>query len=221
MDLEFELMKDPSSPGFFCVTTSNRQEPNPVPGRHEDAFGMFEFELPGDMEVLEQFERDMLEDIGFEKTTFETGDYKQVADHFKVREITGEVEARIGQKRSKVFFLKNFPDHTSSFWNMKRKGDTANKIDVILHGIETIGSAERSSDPEEMEKLFHTISNGEYAKKIFDLFGKDRVLKELQEFLDLPFIVRCGGGIGLTRLIRAMKMSGIMEPAENSTMMAG
>ena len=100
--------------------------------------------------------------------------------------------------------IKNFPNHTSPFWNMKQNGDgTAAKIDVIISGQETIGSAERSSDTDEMWNMFHTISDGLYANLLYDKFGKNRVEAELKDFLDLDFIPRVGGGIGLTRLIRA------------------
>ncbi len=91
---------------------------------------------------------------------------------------------------------------------MKREGDYAKKIDVILYGIETIGSAERSTDPEEMRSRFHSISGGRYAKKLFAEFRKDRVEKELEDFLRLKFFPRCGGGIGMTRMIRALKLLG-------------
>ena len=57
--------------------------------------------------------------------------------------------------------------------------ETARKIDVILHGIETIGSAERSTSKEEMRSQFYTISDGQYANTLFEKFGKDRVEKEL------------------------------------------
>lgn len=50
-----------------------------------------------------------------------------------------------------------------------------------------------------------TISNGEYAEMLFSLFGKERVMKELDEFLTLPFFHRYGGGIGINRMIDAMK----------------
>ena len=33
---------------------------------------------------------------------------------------------------------------------MKKNGDISNKVDVILHGVETIGSAERSCNKDEM-----------------------------------------------------------------------
>jgi aspartyl/asparaginyl-tRNA synthetase len=81
-----------------------------------------------------------------------------------------------------------------------------NKVDVILYGQETIGSAERSCDPEEMRHNFYTIERGGYSAKLFELFGKDRVEKELEEFLSFDFFPRFGGGIGMTRLARAYEL---------------
>jgi aspartyl/asparaginyl-tRNA synthetase len=83
-------------------------------------------------------------------------------------------------------------------------GDIAMKCDVIMGGMETIGSAERSSDTEKMREMFHTISDGMYANLLFKLFGKERVEKELDEFLSYDFFPRFGGGIGITRMISAL-----------------
>ncbi len=58
---------------------------------------------------------------------------------------------------------------------------------MILHGVETIGSAQRSSDPEEMRKQFYNISEGQYANILFSNFTKDRVERELDEFLQHKF----------------------------------
>ena len=41
-------------------------------------------------------------------------------------------------------------------------------------------------------------------------FGKERVEKELEEFLNYNFFQRSGGGIGVTRMIRAMKLSNLV-----------
>ena len=77
--------------------------------------------------------------------------------------------------------------------------------------METIGSAERSCNPDEMRKMFYEISDGMYAKTLFGKFGKDRVEKELNAFLDNDLKIRCGGGIGVTRLIRGMKMEKLIN----------
>ena len=73
--------------------------------------------------------------------------YSDVAKKYEVVELEHEHETQLETDYGKVFFLKNFPNNTSPFWNMKQNGDgTAAKIDVILGGMETIGSAERSID---------------------------------------------------------------------------
>ncbi len=41
MWLEHVLLKNPELPGAFCVSTSYRNVPNPVEGRHELKFTMF------------------------------------------------------------------------------------------------------------------------------------------------------------------------------------
>lgn len=206
------LLTDPSLPGLFCITTSYRQEPEPKKGRHDLIFPMFEFETHGDMDHLMQLERELLEFLGFGSgNSYPSGSYQAMAARYKTRELTYVHEAYLRRHFGDVFFLHTFPEYTSPFWNMKREGDCAKKIDVIICGMETIGSAERSTDPEDMRRRFHTISEGKYAKRLFANFRKDRVLKELKYFLALPMIPRCGGGIGMTRMIRAMKLAGILK----------
>ncbi len=207
MWLEYELLTNPTWPGVFCVSTSYRNEQNPVPGRHKIIFPMFEFELPGGIDELEAFETELLEYLGFgTKKDFTYKTYDELAEHYKTKELTHAHENQMTKDFGKVVFCKDFPTYTSPFWNMKKKGsDYAHKIDVIIAGNETIGSAERSSDIGEMTKEFYAISDGAYAQKLFELFGKVRVEQELQEFLSLDFFPRSGGGIGLTRLINAMK----------------
>ena len=53
--------------------------------------------------------------------------------------------------------------------------------------------------------LMNTISDGGYANLLFDLFGKERVEAELDEFFQHDFIPRFGGGIGMTRMISALR----------------
>jgi len=218
MWLEYELLKQPKLPGVFCVSTSYRNEQHPVPGRHKLIFPMFEFELQGDIEALQVFETELLEHLGFgPQTGFTYKTYDELKNHYDTEELTHKDENQMEEDFGNIVFCSEFPRYTSPFWNMKQKNpDYAQKIDVIIHGNETIGSAERSSDPKQMRTEFYTISDGKYAKKLFDLFGKSRVEKELDEFLELNFFPRSGGGIGLTRLIDAMKKGGIMNNLNNN-----
>ncbi len=215
MWLEYELLNRPEVPGFFCLSTSYRNEPNPVPGRHNIIFPMFEFEMHGGMKELVKLGGEMCEFLGFgDKDSFAHGDYEVMAEEYETSILEREHEEAIGRDFGNVFFLKNFPERTSPFWNMKRSEEDPSiscKLDILLHGMETIGSAERSCNPEEQKRAFETIEGGAYAQKLYDLFGKDRVMSELDEFLDFDFIPRSGGGIGVTRLIRAMKLSGLLE----------
>ena len=221
MWLENYLLTYPEEKGFFCVSTSYRNEPNPIPGRHDKIFPMFEFELKGGIDELRKVEMELLDYLGFNKSDDEKSikkldypcdDYDNICKEYGVDELEHEHEKMLEKDYGEVFFLENFPERTSPFWNMRLHDDKvhSNKIDVIMHGIETIGSAERSTNKEEMKDKFRTISDGGYANTLYAQFGKERVEKELEEFLNYEFFQRAGGGIGMTRIIRAMKLSNLI-----------
>ena len=97
MWLEYEMLRDPSNPGYFCVSTSYRNEPNPIPGRHNVIFPMFEFEIKGGIEELEVMESELLEFVGFKLNAHDNGetyyhgdDYKNVAVKYGVKELENE-----------------------------------------------------------------------------------------------------------------------------------
>ena len=226
MWLEYELLTKPDLEGCYCVSTSYRQEQNPLPGRHDVIFPMFEFESHGNFEDLIQLENDLCKHLGFKSKTernmytedFPGGLYQSVLAKYTGEELDAHHEEEMYQEYGDVFFLTKFPESTSPFWNMKISEERgpkdvklANKCDVIMGGMETIGSAERATDVQEMKEQFYTISDGEYAKLLFNLFGKDRVELELFKFLSHDFIPRYGGGIGVTRLISAMKRANLLS----------
>ena len=45
---------------------------------------------------------------------------------------------------------------------------------------------------------------------LYDNLGEERVNNELEEFLKLDFFTRYGGGIDVTRMIRALKLSNLI-----------
>lgn len=206
MWLEHELLKNPEWPGCFCISTSYRQEKNPIPGRHELIFPMFEFESKGGMKELLQLESELLAHLGFDSPV--EVKYDDVCQEYGGVEILeDEHESRMWKEKGSVVSLQYFPRRTNPFWNMKNKdGEIFNKVDVILYGQETIGSAERSCDVEKMKEMFYTIEDGKYCAKLFELFGKERVEAELEIFLAYDFFPRFGGGIGLTRMARAWEL---------------
>jgi aspartyl/asparaginyl-tRNA synthetase len=207
MWLEHELLKNPEWNGVFCISTSYREEKNPIPGRHELIFPMFEFESKGTMEDLIKLEGDLLAHLGFGDSMHEVK-YEDVCEEYGgVPILEDEHESRMWKEKGNIVSLQHFPIRTNPFWNMKHDQDGIfNKVDVIMYGQETIGSAERSCDVEKMKEMFYTIENGGYSTKLFELFGKERVEAELEEFLKFDFFPRFGGGIGMTRLARAYEL---------------
>ncbi|MBP6219383.1 MAG: hypothetical protein KA436_12425 [Oligoflexales bacterium] len=211
MWLELELLKNPGIPGVFCATTSYRNEANPIPGRHDKIFPMFEFESAGGIDELRKIEADLLSFLGFSAPV--TLEYEQACSQYQTSEIKAKHEDMMHRDFGPVISLEKFPRRTHPFWNMKHNEETDlyNKIDVILYGVETIGSAERATSPEEMYKNFHQISNGQYAELLFKAFGQKRVIQELDEYLSLSFFPRFGAGIGITRLARALDLANLLK----------
>lgn len=212
MWLEYELLKNPEPAGYFCLTTSYRMEKEPKQDRHDLIFPLFEFEMKGGMDKLIELEKDLLEHLGYDKEKFVEGKYLDVAEKYETKELDHEHEERLYRENSATFFLTDFPEFTNPFWNMKRSGsNSSNKVDVILSGQETIGSAERETDKEIMRTRFNSIMDGGYREKLYELFGKERTDAELDDYLNFDFFERCGGGIGMTRLIRSMKLEGLVN----------
>ena len=211
MWLEYELLKNPEPEGYFCLTTSYRMEKNPVEDRHDLIFPLFEFEMKGGMDALIQLEKDLLVHLGYDSGKFIEEDYNNLTKLYGTTELEHEHEQRLYDELTPTFFIKNFPEFTSPFWNMKRNDDeTANKVDVILSGQETFGSAERETNKQVMRERFNTIMDGKYKDKIYELFSKERTEAEMEDYLKFDFFERCGGGIGVTRLIRSMRMEGLL-----------
>jgi aspartyl/asparaginyl-tRNA synthetase len=207
MWLEYELLMNPEWNGVFCISTSYREEKDPIPGRHELIFPMFEFESKGGITEMLKLESELLEWLGFEQP-IEVNYDEMCEEYGGIPILENEHETKMWKEIGPVVSLQHFPRRTNPFWNMKNKdGEIFNKVDVILYGQETIGSAERSCDVDTMKEMFYTIENGGYAAKLFELFGKERVEGELEEFLKFDFFPRFGAGIGLTRLGRAYELT--------------
>ena len=208
--LEYELLTIPNCKGVFCSTTSYRDEQHVVKGRHHRIFPMFEFESFGDVEELKKIEAELLVYLGFEQPTSVL--YEEMCEKYSCSCLEAKEEEALKNDIGNVISLEKFPKRSQPFWNMKyAENGLFNKVDIILHGMETIGSAERSNNVDEMQEQFFAVSEGQYAKLLFDVCGKNRVLHELDEYLSLPFVSRFGAGIGLTRLESAMEKAGLFN----------
>jgi aspartyl/asparaginyl-tRNA synthetase len=215
MWLEYELLKNPQWPGVFCISTSYRNESNPIAGRHDLVFPMFEFEAAGTFEDLKRLEAELLHHLGFKVPI--SVNYTDMAHRYDTQMLEDVHEVALAQEYGPSISLELFPEYTHPFWNMQPAEDNVyKKIDILLYGMETIGSAERSCDKEHMRHRFLTIEHGEYAQLLFNKFGKEAVLAELEAFFSLDMIPRYGGGIGLTRLARAMEKAELFAQAPES-----
>lgn len=210
MWLEYELLTKPDTKGFYCVSTSYRSEPDAVAGRHFSIFPMIEFETHGDEADLKRMFRDFCAHMGLEDQHIGEDEFESVAARWGGEDDDVDhaaEEALYTEEKCPALLLTRFPERANPFWNMARTedGKYAKKIDTIMGGQETIGSAERSVDLDQMYSSFYTVENGEYAQLLFKLFGRDRVEQELNDFLCLPMFPRFGGGIVVTRLMQAME----------------
>lgn len=209
MELEKILLKNPELNKIYCVTTSYRDEMTIEEGRHLKIFPMFEFESTGNFFDLTKLEIRLINHLGISDDMVEMY-YDMVVAKYREKIVDSKIEELLGKEVSTSMILSRFPRYTNPFWNMAEYENDKGffkKADVLLFGMETIGSAERSCSESDMYNNFYSICDGEYSKILFHKFGKDRVLKELDEFLSLRMIPRFGGGIGISRLLRAIKLS--------------
>jgi len=210
MWLEYELLRDPDSSGFFCLTASYRDEPNPIPGRHHKVFPLFEMETKGTMDDMIKKWTELLHHLGYQGE-FPVVDYEEACKKYGVDEIDDEEEGFLNRDYGPVVFLARFPRRSNPFWNMKYSGnDLYAKVDVILSGQETLGSAERSCNNEEMLQMFNDLEDGEYKQHLYNRFSQERVDREVAEYLEYDMFPRFGGGLGVTRLIRSMELEGLL-----------
>jgi len=218
MNLEEELLLNPNLKGLFCLTASYRDEPKPIDNRHQKTFPMFEAEYRGDFDHLIKTVSECCVHLGLVKKIEDIPifTYDELCEHYDVSDLEAKEETLMWKEYGDVVAIIDFVPRTSPFFNMKQEGynkhgeKLSKKVDFIICGQETFGCAERETNIKTMRNNFHTISNGEYAGLLFEKFGKERVEKELEDFLSLPMETRYGFGMGFTRLLRAMKIKGLI-----------
>tara|TARA_A100001015_G_C15042776_1_gene740954 strand:+ start:892 stop:1389 length:498 start_codon:yes stop_codon:yes gene_type:complete len=92
MWLEYEMLINPDCAGVFCLSTSYRMEPNPVPGRHDIIFPMFEFEFKGSMEDLIELQKELLKHLGYDLNKIGRDTYKNLMIKYNKDELDNEDE---------------------------------------------------------------------------------------------------------------------------------
>lgn len=214
MNLELLLLRD----GLKNIHHLGNSFRGDVPSeRRKTIFPLYEFEATGSIRDLLDTEAGLMANMGFRALDgshkFPEVAYEDACKMLEVDSIESEEELQLEERFGQVIFLTDFPERSSPYWNMKKhQHDPARgadqlyyKVDVICGGQETIGSAERSTNVDEMRAGFYGTSDGGYARKLFKEFGKERTELELNDYLSSKFVPRYGGGIGITRLIQALQ----------------
>ena len=131
MWLEHDLMKEPELGGVYCLSTSYRDEPKPVEGRHNKIFPMFEAEHLGDYEHLLKTLSNLVVHLGFVKTTSDIKffTYDELCERYGVSILEAEHETKMWEEFGDVVAITHFPQRTSPFWNMKQIGFNKNTSD--------------------------------------------------------------------------------------------
>lgn len=144
---------------------------------NDNVFPIVEFQLNGDknelrkieMELLDYLEFNMTQDENFKyELNYPKSDNSNICKKYNVKKLENKHKKIIEKDFGKVFFLENFSEKN------------VNKIDVIIHGVDTIISEEKINR------------------------------KELNKFLDNSLFLRSGGYINLSEMISAMKLSGLI-----------
>ena len=97
MWLEYELLKNPELEGVFCLSTSYRNEPNPIKGRHQKIFPMFEFESKGNIDDLIELENELLDFLGFRKNPIYCT-YDRLCSIYDVKHLEAEHETKMNKE---------------------------------------------------------------------------------------------------------------------------
>lgn len=201
MHLEDLLLDHPDLGKIFTVSTSTRAEIDPLPGRHNTVFPLFEFEALGDAEGLPETLTALVRHLGYEGR-ITTVNYGKACKELGATTIGAKEEIELCRRYDGVVLLTGFPP-SETFFNMR----PGCKHDLLLPGVgEAVGSAPRSCDRAEMRRGF----GGEYAESLYREFGKERVEKELNAYLGHKFLPRYGGGCGITRWLTWMRCAGLL-----------
>lgn len=234
--LQYELLnsrnlENSSAKGYFFEHTSynrgkslqGKKPPRFLPGietitKDIQMSPILEFETNGTMSDLMNLEMDLICHLGYDKPTkLSYEEALEIVNKNQETEILDNAdEQTLCREQNSVILLYNHPERTNPFWNIKRDENTSHscKVDVLMYGLKTIISAERSMNPKDIKHFFFTMKDGEYVKSLYNQFGIDRPIGELYQMLNYlssqtqenepdPM---CGGTIDLVPLIQSYEM---------------
>ena len=209
--LDYELLKHSDWKGVFCLSTCFKNSSDQLDTSDNKIVPMYEFIMRGNMEDLIHIEAELLHYLGLgEIDQFVYKKYSTLLEKYDINELNNKL---IYDDIGSVVFLKEYPNDNSTFWNTKLATNklTLKNINVIINGIKVIHSAEMSVNKEDMREQFNKMNNKNYTNILFSNYGKERVEKEVEDYLKLDFFTRAGGYIDITKFINIMKLNNLLH----------
>lgn len=146
---------------------------------------VFDFVMNTDIQDLIELERELLEFLGFIATAIPVVHYSDNASY------------------NDICFLDHFPNHIYPRWNRKQKDDQyAEQVNLMIKGNEVISAFELSCNKCDMRNIFYNQHIGQ----LNQLFGEERVQRELESFFNRDFITRSCGTIDIHKMIEYMNI---------------
>ena len=192
LSLEKALLQSPELlPGVFCLTDQS-----------------CEFAARKDTNTAQTIGQALCQWLQLgDRSVHKESDYRFIADYYKTKFLSPAHEQAIWQDFSPIFTITDKPCVLNTCFTTLTQEAHAKTTDTVLFGMSSVTSARRSCDPEDMREAFYTVSNGEYAKSLFELFGESRVMGGLEKFLVHNFFPRYGGSIGIPQLMQAIHLA--------------
>lgn len=145
---------------------------------------VFDFIMNAGIQDIIALERELLEFIGF------TSNYPIIAYSDNVPYYD-------------IFFLEHFPNHMYPRWNIKQTDEQyVEQVNLIIQGVEVISAFELSTNKCEMRNKLYE----QYVPNLNELFGEERVQRELDQFFNHEFVTRSCGTIDITKLVEYMNI---------------
>lgn len=198
--LEYEMIKYNKQSGFFCQSSLYFNHNNGLDNYIEPAM---EFSLIGGLFELEKLFRGLLKHMGYTNNIFnyKSIDYKDILLLFQLEVLTEKIKIPKLSEDKTIYFVKNIPKNDDTTWNDYDQNGIYNKIIVIIYGKVVFYGIQKSNEIEKMRNIY--LERNDYPA-LCEFFGEERVLGELESYLELPFMDRCTGKIKISSLIELM-----------------
>jgi hypothetical protein len=196
--MDYQILNNSNQTGFFCYSTVYT---NDIYGIKNNIEQIIDFSLIGGMYEVEKLVRNLLEILGLKNIfNFKTYEYSKLLKELNINELRESDYNKISFTEKTICFIKNFQPNENIKWNdfYDENKKYYNKIIIICQGKLIVSCGQKSQTVEKMRENF--LKKKDFKKKC-EFFHEERVLGELNSYLDLHFVKRCTGSINLKNLM--------------------